>query len=295
MAKPTKKPAPATKKPRSKTTVSPIATGGTIAGATSPPAVATGSAAAYAQYLPIAAAAFPQGQVPRFAGDPALALSNASMGLAALAPYASELAKLPAPFDLAAMQSVPEVAQAAIYAAAQVDTRSAGTIAALRSQVSAVRDVLLSNAVALMKSGVLPAPAVQRIVRGRGVADSAQDCVDLAALFTANAAAVRGKTAITAAQISQAAQVGDQLLSLLKPKNAKQGTLASRNAAALARDQLGALLAQRYVELRRAGMWVWVDAVDDHVPSMRAHLVHKKRAKTPAAPAAKTPAPAATS
>lgn len=156
---------------------------------------------------------------------------------------------------------------------------------------------MLSNAVSLMKSGDLPAPDVQRIAKGKGGADVAQDCVDLAQLYTANAAAVKGKTPITQAQIDEAQSVGDQLLQLLKPKNARSPSTRQQSTAVLARDQLGALLvAQHQAQVRRAGTWIRVDDVDAHVPPLQSHAGHAKPKAAPAAAngaAAAAAAPAA--
>ena len=179
-----------------------------------------------------------------------------------------------------------------VYAAAQVDLSSPGTIAKLRKTAGALRDVLLSNAVALMKAGALPAPDVQRIVKGKGGTDVAQDCVDLAHLFTVNAAALKGKTVITQAQTDEARSVGDELLRLLKPKNAPSKSTSQQSPAVVARDQLGALLgAQHQAQVRRAGMWIWVDDVDAHVPPLQSHAGHKKtKAAAPAAANGAAPA-----
>ncbi len=266
-----------------------------------PPAVAPatpkGSAAAYAKYLPIAQKQIPAAQVVPYRQDPALAAQNISTGLAALAPYKKQLAKLPAPFDLGAMNELPAIAIATMYAAAQVDLSSPGTVGQLRKTAGALRDVLLSNAVSLMKAGVLPAADVQRIMKGKGASDVAQDCVDLAQLFTVNAAAVKGKTPVTQAQIGEATQVGDQLLALIKPKGTPGQPLNKTNAAVAARDQVAALMVAQYAQLRRAGMWIWVDDVDANVPPLHSHAGHKKKAAAvtaPAGTAAAAPAAAAT-
>ena len=50
-----------------------------------------------------------------------------------------------------------------------------------------LRDVLLASAEALAKSGVIPARPVAKIREGKGPIDSAQDCVDLSALFLKHA------------------------------------------------------------------------------------------------------------
>jgi hypothetical protein len=267
----------------------PIPTLGAAAAAAPPP---EGSAAAYAQYLPIAQET-PASEIPTFRLDPALANQNVTTAMAALAPYTSTLAALPSPFSLTAMQAVPSIALATIYAAAQVDLASPGTTAALVKAASTLRGVMLSSAVTLMKAGVLPAPEVQRIMKGTGVADTAQDCVDLAQLFTTNAAAVAGKTPVTQAQIQQATQVGDALLKVLKPARTPSQPRHTTNPSVAARNALGALLTTQYEQqVRRAGMWIWLDDVDKHVPALGSHAGTKKKASPPKTVTA-TPTPTA--
>jgi hypothetical protein len=107
--------------------------------------------------------------------------------------------------------------------------------------------------------------------------------VDLAALFIQHATGVRGKTPITAAQVREAAQTGTELLTLLRPKAAKRtrngGALAA-DAAAI-RDRLWTLLVQQSRELRRVGMWLWVDEVDVHVPPLQSRVAPPRK-KPPA-------------
>ena len=127
---------------------------GSLPAAAPPPA---GSAAAYAEYLPIAQQT-PASQISTFRIDPALAYQNVQTAMAALGPYTSTLATLPSPFSLTDMQAVPSIALATIYAAAQVNLASPGTTKALVKTATALRGVMLSSAVTLMKAGVLPAP-----------------------------------------------------------------------------------------------------------------------------------------
>jgi hypothetical protein len=263
----------------------------------SPAAVPQGSAQAYEQYLPIAQK-FLDGTVPipyRF--DPALAYQNIITGLTALTPYESALISLPAPFDMVSMKALPAIGLAAIYAAAQVDLTSSGRIRQLQQTASALREIMLSSAVALMKTGLVPADEVRRIARGSGPIDIAQDAVDLAALFTNFSAAITGKTPITQANIDDAKSVGDQLLALLKPKNAPRKTRSEQYPEVAARDALGALMVSWHKEhMRRAGMWIWGEEVDQHVPVLHSHAgAPKKKAAAKPAPAeaAKPAAPAA--
>src|SRR5262249_10447092 len=109
----------------------------------------------------------------------------------------------------------------------------------------------------------------------------------LAALFRAHAAAIRNKTAVTAADLAEAADVGAELTTRLKPERARRdekakGALAEQMEQ---RDRTWTLLWLRHRELRRAGMWLWVDEVDAHVPPLQAYEGRTRKLKTPASDA----------
>lgn len=236
-----------------------------------------GSAEAAAEFLP-AAREIPAREIQPLRADAALIHHNVSVGLEAVMAREAELAHLPAPFDLEAMKSLQRLALGLVYAAAQVDRSSPGTTKKLLKRAHELRDVLLSAAVALMKAGVLPTQKVKKIMAGTGARDVVQDCVDLAQLFRDYAAEVRGKTAVTRAQIDEAAAVGNELLALLKPKGARAKAPAAVRDAVEARDRLFTLLSQRHGEqLRRAGMWLWVDKVDEHVPPLLSRVTRKAK------------------
>jgi hypothetical protein len=233
-----------------------------------PEAPPAGPAEAFAEFL-AAAAAIPAREVRRLGGSPALALHNVSVGLAAVLGREAELAKLPPPFKLAELKSLGRLAVALVYAAAQVDRSSPGVVAKLYRRVAELRDLLLTSAQALAKAGLLPAAKVKKIVAGRGMRDAAQDCIDLAQLFREHAAAIKGKTAVGKQHVDEAAAVGEQLLAVVKPAGARRKVADEVKRAVDARDRLWTLLASRHqAQLRRAGMWLWVDDVDDHVPAL---------------------------
>jgi hypothetical protein len=239
---------------------------------------ADGSAEALAEFL-AEAQAIPARDVRPFRGDAALAFHNVDAGLAAVAAREAELSALPAPFDVAAMRSLRKLALAVVYAAAQVDRSSPGTTRKRIARASELRDLLLTNAVALMKSGVLPEPKVKKILAGKGTRDLAQDCVDLAQLFRDNAAALKGKTAVTKAQIDEAARVGNELIATLQPSRGKARVPAEVKSAVDTRDRVWTLLWTRHKEqLRRAGMWLWIDDIDRHVPPLLSNTGPKKKA-----------------
>ncbi|WP_437766320.1 hypothetical protein WMF27_25205 [Sorangium sp. So ce281] len=236
-----------------------------------------GSAEAAAEFME-EARRIPAREIRPLRADVALVHHNVRAGLDAVGPHEAELLKLPAPFDLGAMKSLGRLALGLVYAAAQVDRSSPGTTKKLLQRAHELRDLLLSAAVALMKAGVLPAQRVKKIMAGSGARDMVQDCVDLAQLFRDHAAQVKGKTAITRAQIDETAATGDELLSLLKPKGAKAKAPEPVKSAVEARDRLWTLLGRRHEEqLRRAGMWLWIGEVDAHVPPLLARTARKAK------------------
>jgi hypothetical protein len=233
-----------------------------------------GSQKAYDRFLPAAQAL---GVVRPYRGDAQLAFHNIDRGLDAVDAKADVIkAQLPT-VDVKKLHELPEIALAVIYAAAQVDRSSDGATPALLVKARELRDLMLTSAEALAKARVLPARDVAKIRSGLGPIDSAQDCVDLAALFTKHAKDVKGKTAVTAAHIKQAATVGTDLLKRLKGKRTRTKPNAGVVDAVDARDRLWTLLVDRHRELRRVGMWIWVDEVDEHVPPLQSRMAPPKK------------------
>ncbi|MBK9260687.1 MAG: hypothetical protein IPM54_12815 [Polyangiaceae bacterium] len=233
-----------------------------------------GSQKAYEQYLS-EAEALADADVRPFRADGSLALHNVEMGLDAISPHVDRIkAELPT-VDVVALQKLPDLALAVIYAAAQVDRTSDGSTGALIDKARASRTLLLASAEALAVAGILPAHEVERIRSGTGPIDLAQDNVDLAALLTKHATAIAGKTAVTPEQVTEAAHVGTELLKRLKPKGTRSKDPAIE-AVAL-RDRFWTLLAMRHKELRRVGMWLWMDEVDRFVPALQSRTVRRKK------------------
>lgn len=246
---------------------------------------ATGSEEAYQRFLPEAEQLDPKVVVP-LRGDVLLAHTNIETGLAALAPHEAQLAEELPKVKFAKLKVLPELALAVAFANTQHDAVAASQVQDLLARASPVRTLLLGTAEALALAKLLPAKDVQKIREGVGKFDMASDCVALAALFRQNAATIKGKHAVSAKDIAEAADVGTQLLAVLKPKGAKASKVSS--ASVDKRDRLWTLLVQGFRDLRRAGMNIWVDEVNDHVPPLQAHKVAKKKAKAqPAQPAVK--------
>jgi len=241
-----------------------------------------GSQKAYDDHLP---AALALDAVRAFRADPQIAYHNVIAGLDAIAPSIDQIKDELPKISVKKLGALAEIALAVIFAAAQVDRGSDGSTMAQLARARDMREVLLASADALAASGVVPARAVEKIHEGRGSIDLAQDCIDLAALFTKHAKKLKGKTPVTAAQVKDAAATGTDLLKRLRPRGAKKKDVAA--SAVDARDRLWTLLVNRHRDLRRVGMWLWADEVDAHVPPLQSRVAapRKKKAGEPAAPA----------
>lgn len=194
--------------------------------------------------------------------------------------------------DRKRLRSLSDLALGVAYAVAQVDRGADGSTAVLLAKARELREILLVSAEALAKSGVIPARPVAKIREGRGAIDSAQDCVDLSALFSKYSKEVKAKTAVTPAQRKDAAEVGTELLKRLRRKGTKRKDSAIVAAAVDARDRVWTLLVQRHDEARRAGMWIWGDEVDAHVPPLQSRAMPPRKKKAVEAPAVAVVKPA---
>src|SRR5579883_217410 len=211
-----------------------------------------------------------------FKADAALALHNVQVGVKAVQPFEARIAaELPA-VDFAQIVTLPDLAQAVVGAALDVhrDQPAASTIDDLLARAYPVRKKLLSAARALADAEVLKEADVRAIEVGRGRIDAANDCVQLEKLFRANADAVKGKSAVTEADLVEAKTVGEQLQLLLHPKRASHDRPTPEAVAAAAdlRDRLWTLLVQRYDRLWRVGAWLFGHQVDEKVPPLQSRV-----------------------
>lgn len=223
--------------------------------------------------------------VKTFCVDPVLALQNATDGTeAVLAVGEARLrAELPA-LDIEKVRRIPDVALAVSYAVRRVEAAGGpGTLGLLR-EATALRGKLLAAAQAFAKAGLVPEAKVKKIQQGRGAIDMAKDCVDLAALFTENAEAIRGKSPVAAAEVRRAGEVGAELQAVLKPKGSPRSPKpAEVKAAAKDRDRLGTLLAKDYDRVRRAAAWLFGAEADALAPPLGLRSAARRRPK-PAEP-----------
>ena len=255
---------------------------------------AAGAEAAYARYLP-KAQALADTAVVTYRLDPLLARHNVQRGLEALAPHLTALRKALPLLDWAALLELPLLAQAVVFAAAQVQgsARATGEIAALMNEAAELRRKLLGTADYLVLGGALKAAEIAKIRSGRGPVDQARDCIQLAALFRKQPAALSGQTLVKAADVARASELGTELLDRLQPRRARgsrQKDDPAKAAAVAARDRLATLLWLRHGDLRRAGYYQFGEALDEHVPPLQSG--RSGRRKQPDADKDPAPAPA---
>ena len=219
--------------------------------------------------------------------DPQLALHNLQIGIGNVLAEHPRLATLPET-DVEQLASSVRIALAVIFAATQVAPAMGGAGLAQRlARATALRALLLKTADALALAGLVPKAEVDTIRKGRGRLDAARDLVALAALFSKHGAALRGKHAVTAAQRTEAAGLGTELLTILKPGRAKR-TRAKPAVGTDERDRLWTLLVKRHDQLWRAGAYLFGrELVDAKVPSLQASRGGRRKkvaAPTPGAP-----------
>jgi hypothetical protein len=273
MATPKQKKAPAKK-------ASPAKTKALAVPADAAPPV-TGSQADYDALLPAAQALSASAVVP-FRANAQLAYHNVQIGVTSLLAKKAEAAALPGT-DVAALSALPSQCLAVAFAVDQATQAEAGPSATLATQLaqgSLLRRKLFAAADALVEAGLFPAQPVAALHAGRGKIDTANDLVGLAALFQKNAATIKGKTAIVAADVTNAATIGSSLLTVLKPTRAKKTRTGNAAQAADIRNRMWTIVLQGYDALWRAGAYLYgPDALDAKVPALQASAATTSKRK----------------
>lgn len=248
----------------------------------------SGSQADYDAFIPAARKLIAAEIIPMRA-DPQLALHNVQIGVASVLAERTRVSKL-LETDVEGLSSLPQIALAVVFASTQL-TPVGATVGLAQSVArgAALRALLLKTADALVLAELFPKAEVDKIRAGHGKLDAARDLVALTSLFAKHGAKVRGKHAVTAAQLKEASEVGTGLLKILKPGRARR----TANGPAVGtdeRDRLWTLLVQGHDRLWRVGAYLFGrNAVDAQVPSLQASRGGRpKKAQAPAAPVAGT-------
>lgn len=216
------------------------------------------------------ARALPDDAVQPLRGDVLLAYDNVVRGVDAVLPHEPHLREALPLVDFRVLRELPQLALATSFAAAQVDKQARGQVAPLLARAVHLRRLLLAAAEMLVLSGDFSEEELEKIRRGSGPADTARDCIDLAAVFRRQEAA-RKKTVLTDELLGEAQELGSHLLQLVTARSSRRKTtLAPSDPSVQLRDRLWTLLSLRHRELRRVGMWLFLDDADERVPRLLA-------------------------
>jgi hypothetical protein len=241
-----------------------------------------GSEQEYRRFLP-AAEAVAAAEVKAFRADASLAHHNALEGVKNVFEHEATLRKDLPHEDLDALRSVPSLCLAVSFAALKVDgtPEAASTTREDLRAARGLRRKLLKGFDALTEAGFFTAKEHAAIVAGRGPIDVADDCVQLASKLRAKWPEIRTKTAITAAEIARAAELGTSLYARFKSARAKTSRARTGDAAAAAdvRDRLWTLALTRSDRLWSVGALLFGRAVDDYVPSLQSSRVQVSAAR----------------
>lgn len=171
--------------------------------------------------------------------------------------------------DIAYLDGIGRLAMGLKYASMVADgvEPSESEVSLVIAEAREHRAVLLPAVKSLAAAGLVPMSTYERIARGRGVRDAAEDCVALAQVFRDAGNTLDGKHPITADQIDRCALVGSWLLQRLKPGEARRAK-PPRPEAVEIRNQMATLLVERYAKLQAIAHYFEGDSWQEAVPPL---------------------------
>ncbi|KYF74141.1 hypothetical protein BE17_23165 [Sorangium cellulosum] len=244
-----------------------------------PPARAAGEERAssyqalYRQYQPIAAE-LPSAEVQVCRADPRLVLVNVKRGVAAVLGTREQvqaarehLPRIP----VKPAQELPDIARALLFASREALSRVASPkeIEKALQEISGPREELLTQAELFARRGLLDRERVAQIRAGSGKYDTARDGMELAALFTAHADALKGLHPFMREEIEKLGRTSEWLLENLTPAGARaEAKRREKGPAEDARDRLWTLIVQRYAHVRKVGYYFHGDDFEHVTPRL---------------------------
>lgn len=213
--------------------------------------------------------------------DARLAYVNAMDGYRIVEPWFTKIRALPEA-DSAAVESVADAAAGLLFAKRRVALSV--PIKPLSGQLMRgrkLRMALLRQAQAAAALGLIAEAKVERIERGQGNIDVAEDLVALVELHTQHDAVLSGRTLATAELLAEAAELGAMLQAELRPLRApsRSEELDAELATALDdKNHIARLLADSYAELQRVARFLRLSGV----PSLQSRKPLRKTKVEPA-------------
>jgi hypothetical protein len=172
-------------------------------------------------------------------------------------------------FDLSLVDNLKDFPQASghTHGLYRIAIGPKDPITKLGQEVTAIRDLLFSDALALSKRGLLSETVVTPLRSPSGHRNIAYDTISLVALFRENARALAGKTPVTAEELNGAVRIAEALLAALGERDQAPALSA---AAVLLRQQAFTLFINAYDQVRRAVSYLrWnADDAESIAPSL---------------------------
>lgn len=197
----------------------------------------------------------------------AFAARNYCRGFAAVAPYEAKLRVEIHGISFDAVTEGVEVSEALLFAESKVGGASHDEIAKKLERVRELREPMLGTVEILARLGVIPAERTAQIREGSGNFDTAQDGVDLHALFHEFGDLLRGKHPFPEDEIEEIGRLGAWLVEHL-PKLSDTGAPVGGDDAENIRDRFWTLLVNRSVLLRKLGYYLFGDSFNDQTPPL---------------------------
>lgn len=249
------------------------------------PAHSLTPAEAYAFFLPDAQK-IPELEVVSCRGDLPLALHNVQLGVDSVMPHEERLRKEMPTLNLAEMQSLPDLATGLMYAAdRQPGPPSKIQISRKLARLRQLREPMLLVAEGLALHGLLPPERVSAIRHGKGPIDTARGGIGLESLYREHEEALKNKQPFSAAELKEVADLGNDVVRGITPDGGRQRVEAKTPETVL-RDRFYTLLTRRHAELRKAGYFLYGEAVNDYVPALATRVLRprKSAAEAPESP-----------
>ncbi|WP_437657007.1 hypothetical protein [Sorangium sp. So ce1182] len=228
---------------------------------------------AFVHFRPLAERV-PTADLPVFTGQPLLMRANVRAALDALEPHlVAAVSALREP-RLREVFELPALVMALDFSAARVPvaTLSAGEIDRMLAEGAPWRELMLSylEVASHPLLGLLPRERVAAVRAGSGKLDKARDFVALPGLLAEFSGALAGKHPFPADTLDLLATLGGALVQQVRPGNAA-AAVPKRTGESILRDQLAALVAERYDHLQvLAAVALGKRKADALLPALRA-------------------------
>jgi hypothetical protein len=171
-------------------------------------------------------------------------------------------------------------------------TGSTDVVTTLAEDVTAVRDVLEADAMALAKRKILDEVQVTKLMGGSGYKNIAFEVVGLVGLFREHWDAIKGRSALQEEELEHGGQLAQQLVTAI---GVREQAPVIANAAALLRQRAFTLFMNAYDDVRRAVSYLhWADGnANEIAPSLFAGRGGRGTGDQPPTPAPTPPVPPA--